>query len=101
MSGAHKVRVTNRDRRALLLGLRLAAPALLWGFVVKPYVAWIQVVNVQLETQSDLLARERALVADAAFVPRQIAIVRVAADLARRRMYSERDPIAATAALSR
>jgi len=101
MSGARKVRVSDRDRRALRLGLRLAAPALLYGFVVKPYVASIRGAKVQLETQSDLLAREQALVADAPFVPRRIAIARVAADVAKRRMYSERDPITATSALSR
>ena len=101
MSGAHRVRVSDRDRRALRLGLRLAAPALLYGVVVKPYVASIRRANIQLETQLDLLAREQALVADAAFVQRRIATARVAADIVQRRMYSERDPITATAALSR
>jgi type II secretory pathway component PulM len=101
MSGARKVRVSDRDRRALRLGLRLSAPALLYGLVVKPCVGSMRGANAQLETQSDLLAREQALVADAPFVPRRIATVRVAADVAHRRMYSERDPISATAALSR
>jgi hypothetical protein len=81
MSGARKVRLSDRDRRALRLGLRLAAPALLYGFVVKPYVASIRGAKVQLETQSDLLAREQALVAEAPFVPRRIAIARVAANV--------------------
>ena len=78
MSDAHTARISDRDRRALRLGLRLAAPALLYGFAVKPYVASIRGANVQLETQSDLFAREQALVADAAFIPRRIAIARVA-----------------------
>jgi len=101
MSDAHTARISDRDRRALRLGLRLAAPALLYGLAVKPYVASIRGANVQLETQSDLFAREQALVADAAFIPRRIAIARVVANVAQRRMYSERDPISATAALSR
>ena len=95
------LRLADRDRRALRLGLRLSAPALLYAFAVKPYVVSIQTLERQLETQSELLGRERALVADAPSIPRLIATARVVARAAMHRMYSEQDPIAATGALSR
>ena len=98
---ARGLRLPDRDRRALRLGLRLSAPALLYVFAVKPYVASIQTLESQLETQSELLARERMLVADAPSIPRRIATARVVARAATHRMYSDRDPIAATGALSR
>ena len=99
--GARGLRLADRDRRALRLGLRLSAPALLYAFAVKPYVASIHTIDSQLETQSELLARERTLVADAPSIPRLIATARVVARSAMQRMYSEQDPIAATGALSR
>jgi type II secretory pathway component PulM len=101
ISRAHNVRVSERDRRALWLGLRLAAPALLYAFVLKPYVASIRSISAQLATQVDLLAREQALVADAPSLPRRIAMARAVSSIGQRRMYRELDPIASTAALSR
>ena len=98
---ARGLRLADRDRRALRLGLRLSAPALLYAFAVKPYVASVRTIKSQLRTQSELLAREQALVADAQSIPPLIATARVVARSATQRMYSEQDPIAATSALSR
>jgi hypothetical protein len=99
--GAPRLRLADRDRRALRLGLRLSAPVLLYAFAVKPYVASVRAIDSQLQTQSELLTRERALVADAPSIPRLIAAARVVACSTAQRIYAEQDPIAATSALSR
>jgi len=99
--GTRRLRLADRDRRALRLGLRLSAPALLYAFAVKPYVASVRTINGQLQTQSELLAREQSLVENAPSIPRLIATARLVGRSTSQRMYSEPDPIAATSALSR
>jgi len=99
--GTRRLRLADRDRRALRLGLRLSAPALLYAFAVKPYVASVRTINGQLQTQSELLAREQSLVENAPSIPRLIATARLVSRSTSQRMYSEPDPIAATSALSR
>ena len=54
-----------RDKRALLLGLVLLAPALAWVLVVRPYAAALTDARARLESERDLLSRERALLASA------------------------------------
>jgi len=99
--GTRRMRLADRDRGALRLGLRLSAPALLYAFALRPYVASVRTINNRLQTQSELLAREKALVADAPSIPWRIAAARVVSRSTTQRMYSEQDPIAATSALSR
>ena len=99
--GTRRMRLADRDRRALRLGLQLSSLALLYASALRPYVASVRTINSQLQTQSELLARERALVADAPSFPRLIAAARGVARSTTQRMYSEQDPIAATSALSR
>lgn len=52
-----------RDRRALLAGAIVAAPAFLYAFMVKPYVAGIRRVQSALQEQAALLTREEDAVA--------------------------------------
>jgi len=99
--GTRRLRLADRDRRALRLGLRLSAPALLYAFAVKPYVASVRTINGQLQTQSELLAREQSLVENAPSIQRLIATARLVGRSTSQRMYSDPDPIAATSALSR
>ena len=47
-AGTRRLRLADRDRRALRLGLRLSAPALLYAFAVKPYVASVRTINNRL-----------------------------------------------------
>ena len=52
-----------RDRRALRFGVLVAAPALAWGLVVRPYVQAERRAADQLAGERALLARELGLVA--------------------------------------
>jgi hypothetical protein len=99
--GKPTMRLSARDRRALRLGVMLAAPALVYVLAAKPYYASVQAAKASLATQRDLLDRERALVAGAPLLPKQTTIVRAAAAQARERLYTDADPITATAALGR
>ena len=92
--GTRRLRLADRDKRALRLGLRLSAPALLYAFAVKPYVASVRTINGQLQTQSELLAREQSLVENAPSIPRLIATARLVGRSTSQRMYSDPDPIA-------
>ena len=96
-----EARFSARDKRALHVGLWLAVPALLYTLAVKPYIASIRSIENQLDMQSGLLARERAILAAARLIPERIAAARVIDRAARRRMYSQPEAIAATGALSR
>lgn len=94
-------RISDRDARALRLGIVLAAPALLYSLAIKPYLASIRRLDAQIATQADVLQRERWLLAEAPSLPARIAAERAMAQSVQRRGYSEQDSIAATSALSR
>jgi hypothetical protein len=52
-----------RDRRAVLLGLAVLLPALLWVAAVRPYRAALEDVRERTAAEQALLQRERALIA--------------------------------------
>jgi hypothetical protein len=62
-------RLSERDRRALRIGLALLAPALLWAAAVRPYHAALVDARERLAAEQALLDREEALVARAAELP--------------------------------
>jgi hypothetical protein len=99
--GFASTRLASRDRRALRIGLLLGVPALVYALAIKPYVASVHTAKDLVQTQRELLARERALVADAPNMPRRIAAARAAVGMERTRLYPQPDAIAATGALSR
>ena len=99
--GKPRARLSTRDRRALRLGVMLVGPVLAYTVAAKPYFASVQAAKAALATQRDLLDRERALAAGAPLLPKQSTIVRAAAAQARERLYTDADPITATAALGR
>src|SRR3954469_16521591 len=53
--------MSERDRRALVIGGLIAAAAVFIVFGVKPYVRAVRQTRDELKTQTSLLARERAL----------------------------------------
>ncbi|MFN2567813.1 MAG: type II secretion system protein GspM [Gemmatimonadaceae bacterium] len=57
------------DRRALLIGLVVAAPMAIWMLVATPYLHAVQETRSRLEASRDLLARERRLLAGAKRYP--------------------------------
>lgn len=65
-------RLSPRDRRAILLGLAVLAPALLWAAVIRPYRAALADVKDRIAAERALLAREEALLANANVLPEVI-----------------------------
>jgi hypothetical protein len=61
--------LSRRDRRALAASTLLLAPALLWAAVARPYVSALDEARQRLREERTLLARERALLADAPNFP--------------------------------
>ena len=101
MTGEKLARFSNRDRRALRVGLLLAAPALFYSRAVKPYVASIRQLSAHLERQTNALRHERSVVAESQSFAQRIAVERAVAASVRQHTYSQHDAIAATSALSR
>jgi hypothetical protein len=58
-------RLAARDRRAVLIGLAVLAPVLLYSAAVRPYRAALGTVREQIEVERALLQREEALLAAA------------------------------------
>lgn len=57
--------LSTRDRRALVLGVALLAPVLVWRLIVSPYTAAENRLQAELEIETDLLSRELAVVEEA------------------------------------
>lgn len=66
MSG---LRFRPRDQRALMIGLVLVAPVLLYRLVVTPYVGLLSGVRDQIESQRDVLTRELRILGEAPSYP--------------------------------
>ena len=98
---AARVALSTRDRRALQLGAIVALPALLYVAAIKPYLRSVADAKTAIASQGDLLRRERALVASAPELPRAILVAQRTLTATDARLYGQRDPVAATAALSR
>ena len=93
-------RISARERRTIVIGLVLVAPALLWIYAVRPYREALAEARAEVATQRDLLARELALLEDAerypaAYRTADSALVRVAP-----RLFDESDDVLATARLT-
>jgi type II secretory pathway component PulM len=88
-----------RDRRALLLGAIVLAPALLFAFVVRPFAGAIAERRERVAAERDLLMRELRLLADARDFPD--ALRGGEAELLREapRLFAGSDPVVATSAL--
>jgi hypothetical protein len=61
-----------RDRRAVVIGLIVLVPALLYTGAVRPYRSALQEVRDRTTTERALLAREEALLASAATLPHTV-----------------------------
>ncbi|HYT05184.1 MAG TPA: GspMb/PilO family protein [Gemmatimonadales bacterium] len=92
-------RLTARDRRALLLGLAVLAPVLVFRGAVQPYARARAALAERLRTQRGLLERELAVLAAADGLPerRERMATLLAADAPR--LFPGGDPLAATAEL--
>jgi type II secretory pathway component PulM len=68
--------MADRDRRAILIGLAIILPAVLYVSAFRPYRALLNDTRAQLEAQRSLLARELALLAAAPTMPAKLADAR-------------------------
>ena len=89
-----------RDRRALLIGAAIIAPALLWKVAVAPYLGAVADARARLASERALLERELELLAASALYP--AAIERAAALLieAAPRLFAADNPTVASAELA-
>jgi hypothetical protein len=69
MNGSFSGRISQRDRRALLLGAAVLLPVLLWLFALRPYRDALVEARDRLAQERALLQREEALVAAAPSLP--------------------------------
>jgi hypothetical protein len=83
-------RISARDRRAIVLGLAVLAPALLWIAAVRPYRAALAETRDVLASERALLGREEALLASAPMLPAALATAE--ADLTRAELRLVRAP---------
>ena len=87
-----------RDRRAILLGLVVLAPVLLWIAAVRPYRAALAGLHDRAETERSLFAREQHLLSNAAALPDSLAVAMLQAERADSRLvYAPNEPLAETA----
>jgi type II secretory pathway component PulM len=91
--------VKARDRRAVLTGALVLAPALLFTFAARPYLRALSDVRARVASQADLLRREEALVAEARTLPARLGQDDRTLASVRSRFVNARDPLAGVAAL--
>jgi hypothetical protein len=62
-----------RDRRALLLGMIVLGPAVLWMGIVRPWWTTLQELRESVVSEQELLDRERALLLESPELPARLA----------------------------
>jgi len=93
-------RLSERDRRALLLGATITIPVLLWIGAVRPYRAALTDARERVAAERSLLARERALIADADNLPALLHTAAAGAERALRRLIDAPSAAAAEAEIT-
>jgi len=89
-----------RDRRAILLGLALMVPALIYVFGVRPYRAALADVLDRVTAERQLLERELALLQSASTIPEAIRRAELEAARVENRMLQARGKVLAEAELT-
>jgi len=89
-----------RDRRALLLGLVVAIPAVAWVFGVRPYSRTLEDVQDRVAAERELLARELALVESGPELPDRVRAAEESAARAGSRMLGASSQLLAEAELT-
>ena len=89
-----------RDRRAVVLGIGVLLPALLFIWGVRPYLGALDDTRQALAAERDALAREQAAVASARDNPRLHDVADSAMRALRPRLFEGRDDVMASALLA-
>lgn len=93
-------RLTDRDRRALLLGALVLAPALSFTLGVRPYVATLTSARQALDAQRDLLRREIQLLRESEVYPEMAHRAERALRTETPRLFDAPDALSANGALA-
>ncbi len=94
-----RLALRTRDRRAILLGLIVVAPVLFYRGVASPYLRALNDVRARTVMQRDLLARERAMLAESHRYPTRIAEATTTLQVGTERLFAGPEPLSAAAAL--
>src|SRR5262249_27636121 len=92
--------MSTRDRRAVVLGIGILLPALLFIWGVRPYQAALSDARDQLATERATLARERAAITTARSNPQLQHIADSAMRAMRPRLFEGKDDVMASAELA-
>jgi type II secretory pathway component PulM len=90
-------RLSDRDRRALLMGVAVIVPVLLWVGAVRPWRNALADVRERIVAERSLLAREQALIANSSDMSDQIRAAAGGAERALRRLVDAPNVTAAEA----
>lgn len=90
-------RLSDRDRRALLMGAIVTVPVLLWVGAVRPYRSALSEVRERITAERSLLAREQALIANADEMPDLLRAAAAGTERALRRLVDAQGAAAAEA----
>jgi hypothetical protein len=93
--------LSSRDRRALLLGGLVLLPALGWILLVRPWLGHLDDLRDRTEAERALLARERAVLAEAPTLPARLEETRVALEREQARLLHAPNLALAEAELAR
>ena len=94
------LKLSQRDRRALVIGALLLAPVVAWKVVVRPYISAVVGTREQLRVQRDLLTRELDLLAAAERYPDALARAERSLGSVASKLFTGPDDVSATAALA-
>ncbi len=105
MNGWYRIRdlfaaLSPRDRRAIVLGLMVLAPVLLWAGIVRPYLGSLDDLRSRLEVEQALLEREQRIVRNAPELSAGIESVREELERLQTRLVTADNPALAEAELS-
>jgi hypothetical protein len=92
--------LSTRDRRALKWGLGIAAAAVAFAFVVKPYIRALRETRDELAVQLGLLAREREVINASSKLPTALQASQTALDQQSQPLFDAPDELSATSDLS-
>ncbi len=92
--------MTTRDRRAVMLGVGILLPGLIFIWGVRPYIAALDDARQALSAESDALSREQMAVASARENPRLRLVADSAMQAIQPRLFAGRDDVMASALLA-
>lgn len=92
--------LSSRDRRAIVIGVVIVVPALLWSGVVRPYLGALEDLKDRLATEQALLEREQRILRESPELPAKIEAARREITRLEARLVRAENPALAEAEIS-